>query len=72
MKELDFQNIDRVNQVNFEITKGAIENVETGKANISAGSGAPSGGTANDLYIDISASRLYVNVAGTWKYVTLT
>ena len=67
MKELDFNVSDGVSRLNFQIIRDEINT----KAKISSGSGAPSGGSAGDLYVDTAADRLYVNVAGTWKYATL-
>lgn len=44
------------------------------KATITRGTGAPSGGSDKDLYIDDTggSEKLYVNVNGTWKYTALT
>ena len=73
MKALDFMNVsDPTLKVNLEIIQGAIKDLEDGKANITSGAGAPAGGSANDLHVDTSGNRLYVNVAGTWKYASLT
>ena len=73
MKDLDFNVSDpRAVRIDFEIVQGAIIDLEAGKANMSTGSGAPSGGSNGDLYIDTAAGRLYVNAAGTWKYTVLS
>ena len=73
MKELDFVNIsDPTVKINLEIVQLAIKDLEDVKANITSGTGVPSGGAANDLHVDTSSGRLYVNVSGTWKYVSLT
>jgi hypothetical protein len=36
------------------------------------GSGAPSGGSDGDIYVDTTNNRLYIKIAGTWRYSALT
>ena len=74
MKDLDFNIEDPIVKRDIEIIKDAIEDNETLKANISRGTGAPSGGSDMDIYVDDTpaAEKLYVNINGSWKSTSLT
>ncbi len=68
MKDLDFNISDPNAKINFQIIRDEL----IARPKMTTGSGAPSGGSSGDLHTDTTNNRLYVNVAGTWKYTALT
>lgn len=65
MKQDINYNLKDPEKTNFRI-------LQKGKANITSGAGAPGSDLDDDLYVDTTNNRLYVNVNGTWKYTALT
>ena len=69
MKEINFKIYNRDQQVNMQ---NVVEGIAAVESKVTAGSGPPSGGNSGDVYVDLTNSRIYANISGTWKYATLT